>query len=67
VDQNTVTDSHCTAGTASLRDWPSRSEPSTAQTVPALRPGAGLILALLLSLGLWDAIWLAASSLAQAF
>ena|SRR5271168_2556178 len=40
----------------------SRSEPTVAATT--LMPGAGLLLALLLSLGLWAAIWQAVSSLA---
>ena len=45
----------------------SRPEPTTAAATPRLTPGAGLILALLLSLGLWAAIWEAGSSLALAW
>jgi hypothetical protein len=40
----------------------SRSKPTAAVTKPA--SGAGLLAALLLSLGLWAAIWQAVSSLA---
>jgi hypothetical protein len=40
----------------------SRSEPTTAVT--KLTPGAGLLIALFLSLGLWAAIWQAILSLA---
>jgi hypothetical protein len=32
-------------------------------TIPKLAPGIGLIMVLLLSIGLWGAIWLAASGL----
>jgi hypothetical protein len=40
----------------------SRSEPTAAVTKPT--PGAGLLMALFFSLGLWAAIWQAVSSLA---
>jgi hypothetical protein len=40
----------------------SRSEPTAAFT--KLTPGAGLLMALFFSLGLWAAIWQAVSSLA---
>jgi len=40
---------------------------SAADTETKLAPGAGLVFALLLSLGLWGAIWLAAHSLAAAW
>jgi hypothetical protein len=43
----------------------SRSEPTAAAT--KLTPGAGLLMALLLSLGFWGAIWQAVSSLAVAW
>ena len=33
-----------------------RSEPPAAETIPRLAPGPSLLLALLLSLGLWGAI-----------
>jgi hypothetical protein len=42
----------------------SRSEPAIAAT--KLMPGAGLLAALVFSLGLWAAIWQALSSLAAA-
>jgi hypothetical protein len=38
-----------------------RSEPPAAETAPRLAPGPSLLLALLLSLGLWGAIWWVAS------
>jgi hypothetical protein len=43
----------------------SRSEPTAAAT--KLTPGAGLLMALLVSLGFWGAIWQAVSSLAVAW
>jgi hypothetical protein len=43
-----------------------RAEPATADAATKLSPGPALLLALLLSLGLWAAIWKAASSLAAA-
>jgi hypothetical protein len=45
----------------------SRSEAVAAGAIPKLTPGAGLIVSLLLSLGLWGAIWQAGSSLAGAW
>jgi hypothetical protein len=39
-----------------------RSEPSAAETAPKLAAGPSLLLALLLSLGLWGAIWWVASA-----
>jgi hypothetical protein len=38
-----------------------RSEPPAAETIPRLAPGPSLLLALLLSLGLWGAFWWVAS------
>ncbi|MGC2203367.1 MAG: hypothetical protein WA633_24895 [Stellaceae bacterium] len=49
------------------RDEASRSGRSATQAAAALRPEAGLFLALLLSLGLWWAIWLGVSSLAASW
>jgi hypothetical protein len=43
----------------------SRSQPTAAAT--KLMPGAGLLVALLFSLGLWAAIWQAVSSLTTAW
>jgi hypothetical protein len=39
-----------------------RSKPATTDTVTKLSPGAGLLLAVLMSLGLWTTIWKAVSS-----
>ena len=52
------------SGSPRLDPWRSRS---AVDEVTKLAPRAGLIIALLLSLGLWGAIWLAASSLAAAW
>jgi hypothetical protein len=51
----------------SLEAWRSRSEPAAAEAAPRLTPGAGLTFSLLLSLGLWGALWQAVSSLATAW
>jgi hypothetical protein len=42
-------------------------ERSAAEAIPLPNPKAGLVVALLSSLGLWAAIWLALSSLASAW
>jgi hypothetical protein len=55
---------HDLGGSPSLDPWPSRS---AVDPVTKLAPGVGLIIALLLSLGLWGAIWLGASSLTAAW
>jgi len=52
--------------TGSLRPDAGRSRPAVAATTK-LPPGAGLTLSLLLSLGLWAAIWQAVSSLTAAW
>jgi len=52
--------------TGSLHVEPGRSRPAVA-VATKLAPGAGLIAALLLSLGLWGTIWQAVSSLAAAW
>jgi hypothetical protein len=44
-----------------------RLVPARAEAAPKLTPGAGLLLALILSLGLWAAIWRAVSSVAAAW
>jgi hypothetical protein len=44
-----------------------RAEPATEDAATKLGPGPALLLALLSSLGLWAAIWKAASSLAVAW
>jgi len=45
---------------------PGRFHPDAAprDPIPRLAPGLGLIVAVLLSVGLWGAVWLAASALA---
>ena len=55
------------ANTRSHHAGRSRSEPTAADAATKLAPGAGLIVALLLSLGLWAAIWQAVSSLIAAW
>jgi hypothetical protein len=40
---------------------------SKAEAAPKLSPGAGLLFALILSLGLWAVIWRAVSSVAAAW
>jgi hypothetical protein len=67
VNKNNARDYHYFLSTRSLRDEPSRSHHSVAGDGPKLTVRAGLIVALLLSVGLWGAIWLALSSLASAF
>ena len=59
----TPPDFHYFANTWSLHAGRSRSEPTAADAATKLAPGAGLIVALLLSLGLWGAIWLTVSRL----
>jgi hypothetical protein len=44
-----------------------RSEPTASAVAAGLSPKGGLIVALLLSLGIWGSMWLAASSLAAAW
>jgi hypothetical protein len=56
---------HDLAEPRSGRTSPARSEPTAAAT--KLQPGAGLLLTLFLSLGLWVAIWQAVSSLTAAW
>jgi hypothetical protein len=55
---------HYLANTRSHLAGRSQSEPTAADAATKLAPGAGLIVALLLSLGLWAAIWLTVSRLA---
>jgi hypothetical protein len=55
------------ARSPSLHAGQSPSAPGAADAAARLTPRAGLILALLLSLGLWGAIWQAVSSLATAW
>jgi hypothetical protein len=55
------------AGARNLDTGLSRSEPSASDAAPRLTPGAGLVVVLLLSLGLWAAIWLALSFLVAAW
>jgi hypothetical protein len=54
---------HHVAGSQSVYAGRSRSEPTAADASTKLTTGAGLIVALLVSLGLWAAIWLSVSSL----
>jgi hypothetical protein len=56
---------HYFANTRSHHAGRSRSEPTAADAATKLAPGAGLIVALLLSLGLWGPIWLTVSRLAS--
>ena len=44
-----------------------RAQPATADTATKISPGAGLLLSLILSLGLWAVIWPALSSMAAAW
>jgi hypothetical protein len=67
VDKINARDYRYFLSARSLRDEPSLSHQSVAGAPPKLTVGASLIVALLLSLGLWGAIWLALSSLASAF
>jgi hypothetical protein len=52
--------------TVSPSGYPGRFHPDAAprDAIPKLAPGAALIVALLLSVGLWSVIWLAVSALA---
>jgi hypothetical protein len=58
---------HYLAGARNLDTGLSRSEPSASDAAPRLSPAVGLVVLLLLSLGLWAAIWLALSFLAAAW
>ena len=49
----------------SLHAGRSRSEPAAAKAAPLVTPGARLMIALLLSLALWGAIWLGVSRFAS--
>jgi hypothetical protein len=51
----------------SLHAGQSLSEPTAADATTKLAPGAGLIVALFLSVGLWGGIWQAVSSLTAWF
>jgi len=64
VNDNVVPSSYHSAGSPS--GHPGRFHPDVAprDAIPRLAPGAALIVALLLSVGLWSVIWVAASSLA---
>ena len=48
----------------SPRSGRSRSEPAPAEAATKLTPGAAVLVTLVVSLGLWAAIWQAVSSLA---
>jgi hypothetical protein len=67
VTDFTGPNSHHLASFRTLYHGRTRSEPAAADAAPRLTPGAGLILSLLLSLGLWAAIWQGVSSLAVAW
>jgi hypothetical protein len=67
VTVSTAPRSHHLASFRSLEAGRTRSEPAATGAPPRLTPGAGLLLSLLLSLGLWGTIWQAASSLAAAW
>jgi hypothetical protein len=64
VTENAVPSSYHSA--VSRSGHPGRFHPDAAprDPIPRLAPGLGLIVALLLSVGLWGAVWLAASALA---
>ncbi len=64
MNENAVPSSYHSA--VSRSGHPGRFHPDAAarDPIPRLAPGLGLIVALLLSVGLWGAVWLAASALA---
>jgi hypothetical protein len=67
VSNNRAPEFHYSAGSRSFRARRSRFHRLAGNATARLAPGAGLIAALLLSLGLWGAIWAAASSVTSAW
>jgi hypothetical protein len=65
VDSNSVPDYSYFSSYSRLHDVPFRSERSAAQAAPSLTARAALLVILLLSLGLWAAIWVAGCALAS--
>jgi hypothetical protein len=66
MDNDTVLKSAYPADVRSIRDEASPSDGSAGEVALQLTRRASLILVLLLSLGLWAAIWAAVASLASA-
>jgi len=66
VSNNRAPEFHYSAGSRSFCAGRSRSHRLAGNATARLTPGAGLVTALLLSLGLWGAIWAAASSVTSA-
>ena len=66
MSSNIAPDYKCPTSVATLRVGTAQFDQSASERPIGLSSGAGLTVALLLSLGLWAGIWLAFSSLASA-
>ena len=67
LDENIVQPSYRSAAFRSGHSRPIHPTAADLDAVPKLAPGAGLILALVLSLALWGLVWLAGSAVAAAW